>query len=291
MMETIITRRFVKERAPNRLALSPATMPEETSTSNLVRRIAYLGRDRGVLAVLHSRALEGGYRRNGVVGRDPSGADLELAVEVIPGQWLDLVLQAKTLKAVGNGYEYSEWKMTQNLALIEWARANGGRTPGTLLYNDAVLPFADATYRCTAFGACGGANHTQIQPYEKMKKEGWDLFDGTPAGISLCLNNSLLVLNRADPALIQSSHFPIEHLAHFGGHAGLVLPGDAESAEKAFLASIGDAQLHNQTPEWAQILLNSQEREERAELEEPPATSADEFQVVASVVIPFQSPA
>lgn len=285
----------VKERIPKGLALSPATMPEETTTSNLVRRIAYFGRDRGVLVVLHSRALEGGYKnKNGIVLRTPSGADLELAVEVAPGQWLDLLLQAKTLKAVPGGHQYSEWKATQNAALSAWALSHGGRTPGMLLYNDSVPPFSDPpSFSCRAFGGCSGANRAQNHSHSEMTDHGWDLHDGTPAGVSLCLEKRLLAVDHPNPATIYNSHFPLEHLAHplelirqANRRTGA---NNGNPTQPVSATLLGDVPLTDQRPEWASLLMNSDLLDESPELDESAAAPDDEFHVAASAVIPFQA--
>lgn len=108
--------------------------PEEVTTFNLVRRLAFWG---APAIALHSRPLEGG-NRSMKPRRPPSGADLELAVEVLPGVWIDLALQAK--KADPASGTYRGWKPTQNNSLRLWAMNHGARTPAMLLYNAQSIP-------------------------------------------------------------------------------------------------------------------------------------------------------
>jgi hypothetical protein len=112
--------------------------PEEVTTFNLMRRLASTHARRGgsFAASLHSRSLEGGDRRRRIL---PSGADLQLAVEVSPGRWAHLVLQAKKLDAATGTYR--QWKRWQVDALRLWASTHGGPVPGMLLYNTATTPF------------------------------------------------------------------------------------------------------------------------------------------------------
>lgn len=122
--------------------------PEEVTTFNLVRRLAHWhARRGGTVVALHSRPLEGG--RVGI--RAPSGADLQMAVEVAPGQWLDLMLQAKRLDPTTG--RYLEWNSTQLHNLRLWAASHGGRTPGVLLYNSPTPPFGPPG-TVTTQGAC-----------------------------------------------------------------------------------------------------------------------------------------
>ena len=90
---------------------SRAVPPEEVTTFNLVRRLAGLRRASGGQSIaLHSRPLEGGNRP---VGRAPSGADMELAVEVAPGAWADFALQAKRFNP--DSGRYDEWDLCRIL--------------------------------------------------------------------------------------------------------------------------------------------------------------------------------
>jgi len=64
---------------------------------------------------------------------------LELAVEISPGRWVDLLLQAKRLYTGSSTYE--QWKASQVDDLRAWADRRGS-TPGMLLYNARVDPFS-----------------------------------------------------------------------------------------------------------------------------------------------------
>ncbi len=124
--------------------------PEEVTTFNLVRRLAFWHARQGANYVaLHSRPLEGG---NVSTGRPPSGADLELSVETAPGVWVDLALQAKKLNPSTGRYD--GWNQTQNNSLRRWASNHGNRTPGMLLYNCDTPPFGSPGTTGIAMGAC-----------------------------------------------------------------------------------------------------------------------------------------
>jgi hypothetical protein len=115
---------------------SGLSIPEEVTTFNLVRQLASQRRRRGgnIAVALHNRWLEGRWWRL----FPPSGADLEMAVEVRPGRWVDLAIQAKRIYPDGR---YREWDPPQLAMLQSWASANGGRTPAALLYNAEFGPF------------------------------------------------------------------------------------------------------------------------------------------------------
>jgi hypothetical protein len=111
-----------------------------------------LGRRRasgGLSIALHSRSLEGGHAPT---GRPPSGADLELAVEVGPGIWTDFALQAKKFNPVTG--KYDGWDPGQNAQLVRWARVNGRRAAGMLLYNSTDPPFAPPGHASPVFNMC-----------------------------------------------------------------------------------------------------------------------------------------
>jgi hypothetical protein len=78
-----------------------------------------------------------------------SGADLEMAVDVAPNVWVDLLLQAKRIYPNST---YREWKQSQIDKLRSWAFLNN-RTPGMLLYNAEILPFG-APQTEVELGAC-----------------------------------------------------------------------------------------------------------------------------------------
>lgn len=234
-MKDIVTMdELVKTRGTN-LAVTPTPMDEEISTINLVRRLALLGRRLGVTAVLHSRSLEGKYTQ-AVPGQRtaPSGADLELNVEIAPGRWLDLLLQAKRLYPRRSvPARYNGWDQQQSAALVAWARTHGSRVPGMLLYNGLSQPFTQnkspvtyADFHCSAFGACSGANHLELHSHAKVTARGWSLFDGTPGGVSLVLD-AIMLTNASKPSAhsLHSFHFPLEHLAHRGCSSAGTRPG------------------------------------------------------------------
>jgi hypothetical protein len=155
-MDTRDTRSDLRERYPSRgmTFTRPMLPPEEATTFNLVRRLATQQRLHGGVGVvsLHSKALEGGLAGR----RPPSGADIELAVEVTPGNWIDLLLQAKRIYEPhrGSNGSYKGWKDGQVRALRRWAARNGDRTPGVLLYNAQVPPFV-APGHYVALRGCG----------------------------------------------------------------------------------------------------------------------------------------
>lgn len=122
------------------VSLRSGGLPEEVMTWELVQLLSSLqsGPLSSLIIASHSKGLEGG-----TTNQPASGADLELAIEVAPGQWIDLLLQAKRLYRDSSKYE--SWKQMQVQALQNWATANG-RTPGMLLYNCGVAPFLSGTY-------------------------------------------------------------------------------------------------------------------------------------------------
>lgn len=295
-VETAMTAGHVWERAPGTppSRLRRATMPEETTTSNLVRRLAYTGRDLGVVAVLHSRPLEGGVKRKGKVIHSPSGADLELALEVAPGRWVDLLLQAKNLKRKRKGAEYTSWQRTQNGHLRTWAAAHG-RTPGMLLYNELVSPFVATTppatvsdYQCVAFGACLGANQIQLHDFATTASR-WDIFQGTPGGVSLCMAPRLLDTDAPRVADIVHSHFPLEHLAHLSGcsHAVSAGPESPDLTEPVpAVAELDTPIVRDGVPDWAVDLLEAT----RSSVDDAEGSDdeARDFHIGASVVVPLR---
>jgi hypothetical protein len=156
--------------------------PEEVTTFNLVRRLAGLRRAAGGLSIaLHSRPLEGG---NTQVGRVPSGADLELAVEIAPGIWADFALQAKKYNPASG--KYDGWDPVQNTALVNWARVNNRRAAGMLLYNTANNPFTPPGHSSSLFKLC--CSYTRCHGWKWPR---WNLPDGrSPLAISLIVNIS-----------------------------------------------------------------------------------------------------
>jgi hypothetical protein len=128
------------------LRIRPGGLPEEVMTWKLVRLLSGLhsGPTSTLIIATHSKGLEGG-----TTNQLASGADLELAIEVAPGEWIDLVLQAKRLYT--DSASYDSWKQSQIEALQTWAGLND-RIPGMLLYNAQVAPFIDGSV--VSQGAC-----------------------------------------------------------------------------------------------------------------------------------------
>lgn len=189
--------------------------PEEVTTFNLVSRLAAARKRAGGTAVaLHSRKLEGGVTSK-VPGQSArktihtaSGADLEMAIEVRPNQWVDLVLQAKRFSFSNNTYK--GWSRVQNQNLIDWARANGNRTPGMLLYNPWGQPFPKSHAEFTdLFGACCRSPKTLAQG---VRSNG--LMPPTnlsPMGVSLVVDRTVMICkSNPTPEQIQKNALPLE---------------------------------------------------------------------------------
>jgi hypothetical protein len=138
-----IRERFTENGQTDVWAIIP---PEETTTFNLVRRLSawWNGSSNDFVVALHSKGLEGGTKN-----MPASGADLEMAVEVAPNVWVDLLLQAKRIYPDST---YKEWKQSQIDKLRHWAFLNN-RTPGILLYNAEIPPFGGPQTR-VELGAC-----------------------------------------------------------------------------------------------------------------------------------------
>jgi len=299
MLNTRQAREHVLELDVN-LIPRGARQPEETTTSNLLRHLGYLGQNLGVSAIQHTRSLEGGYKTKPKAKakakstvRIPSGADLELSIEISPGRWLNLLLQAKALKPSG---KYSAWKPAQNSNLIKWARGHN-LVPGMLLYNDVVPPFVKRTqpqtwadYACRAFGGCSQVGRTQAGLYSDEATEPWLRGPAqTPGGISLCLDEKQM-LSAAVPVLsMRKRHFQLEHLLHISEHHK---PIDSRGTTLSHLTSA--------TPSpWALELLRTRDAVEVADSDPDRADDQDrvapdaprtlEAPARASAVIPFAS--
>lgn len=185
--------------------LAPSVPPEEVTTFNLVRRLVDRRAHSGGLALaLHSRPLEGGNRRT---GRRASGADLELAVEVAPHHWVDIVLQAKRFDPRTGTYR--GWSRVQNSNLITWAKAHGRRQAAMLLYNTADPPFTSPPGRSALFNGCCSTTicHGWRWPT-------WGLPDGrSPLAASLVpdiTNPAVAGLANPTPARVASVAMPFE---------------------------------------------------------------------------------
>lgn len=201
---------------PSACTVIPATLPEETTTDNLVHHLGVLGKGK-VTAVLHNKNVEGGQwasKQNNVYQRIPSGADLQLGVLLPNQQPLEYLLQAKRLAHDKQGRLcYPSWKRSQNIKLMRWASLNG-QMPGMLLYNDRVAPFDQGGKTCGAFGACSYATQLWGADSHQMVRAGRSLTDGTPGGVSLCFDPVWLRQDAPTPTDLHKLHFPLEHLAH-----------------------------------------------------------------------------
>ncbi len=216
---------------------TPAMPPEEVTTFNLVRRLAAAQARRGGAygVALHSKPLEGGNRRRGIL---PSGADLELAVEVRPGAWANLVVQAKRQFTGTGGYD--QWKRWQVDALRVWASANN-RTPGMLLYNSALQPFTPPGPQplvpmgscCMKDIRCWGRNWPQWLPPDHR----------SALAVTLCILPSL-------PAALPGP---------LGGDrlAAGVVNGFAMPLECLFCDQVPRLVVKPQAPQWALALLEA----------------------------------
>ena len=181
--------------------------PEEVTTFNLVRRLARLRRAAGGQSIaLHSRPLEGG---NEAVGRLPSGADMELAVEVAPGVWADFALQAKKFNP--DSGKYDGWDPDQNTHLVNWARADNRKAAGMLLYNTTSTPFAPPGHPSPLFNLC--CSYTWCHGWRWPR---WGLPDGrSPLAISIIVDISdpgVLALKDPRPKDVADHALPWECL-------------------------------------------------------------------------------
>lgn len=224
------------------------TTPEEVTTYNWVRRLARRRRELGlpIVAVHHSRSLEGGNRRT---GRSGSGADVEIAVQRESGRWVDLLLQAKRLyqSASGAGI-YEGWKAGQVRTMRRWARDHGGRTAGMLLYNADIAPF-DPVGTLVRQGMC----HTrQLQFVDDPVPPPGDHLS-SPLGITVVLFPTLPTniparLNRDGLAadLVNDDAFPFECL-QCTGHG-----------PRRAISKLMAVERLSEPPSWAATLLQSE---------------------------------
>lgn len=220
--------------------------PEEVTTFNLVRRLVKSRAAAGGRAIaLHSRPLEGGGSKS---GRKPSGCDLELAVEVRLGRWVDLALQAK--KFLPRTGTYRGWSPVQNTNLIQWATSNGNRTPGMLLYNAELPPFGSPGSTTRVLGACC----TQPKKIDgsTSPRRAWSLPDcRTPMDVSLVLDqNSMRGMKDPSPKRLAGVAFPLECI--FCPRGPVVCSGVPVVKANA--------------PSWALTLLESQVHESSTEI-------------------------
>lgn len=182
--------------------------PEEVTTFNLVRRLAGRRRASGGLSIaLHSRPLEGGNARR---GRAPSGADLELAVEVAPDIWTDFALQAKKFNPESG--KYDGWSLAQNANLRAWAARKSRRAAGMLLYNTTTSPFSPPGKKSSLFNGCC-RSPIQCHGWEWPR---WGFPDGrSPLAVSIIPNISnprVSRLTNPTPKEIADFSLPLECL-------------------------------------------------------------------------------
>jgi hypothetical protein len=189
--------------------MSRGVPPEEVTTFNQVRRLALRRHIAGGWAIaLHSRPLEGGRKQS---ARPASGADLELAVEVAPGAWIDIALQAKKFSPAAGRYD--GWSPRQNQLLASWVQANARRAAGMLLYNSSDPPFAPPGYPSDMFRLCcsdTGCHGWRWPPLRQPGPNGW-----SPLAISLILDISdprVARLRNPTPARIADMVLPWECL-------------------------------------------------------------------------------
>lgn len=153
-----------------------------------------------------------------------------------------------------------------------------------LLYNDLVPPFvatappvAAADYACAAFGACPSVRRAQAG---KWRSSAYCVGPArTPAGISLCLDQALMLAQPASPAIIYDQHFQLEHLLHTGEHARPI-----DSAGTALDDLTADI------PAWAANLLDARVADGQDVVDDPGDAADDrplESAAPVSAVIPF----
>lgn len=277
-MDTRDSRAVLRERFPVDGGTSVRTAvipPEETTTFNLVRRLAWWQKrkDGDWSAVLHSRALEGRGRGQ----RPVSGADLELAVEVFPFVWVDLVLQAKRIY---NDGKYRGWKESQVQQLRSWAAANN-RTPGMLLYNAEVAPFGGPQTKVTLGACCQSSTRCHGRRWPD-----WDQpNDRSPLAITLVIlpDHGMelpkqLRGNCLSASAVNSYACPLECIfcpARVRGLARLTATGDPLSAASLIPS-------RDNIPDWAAELLYPQSRESRQSVDVSDSLGAN-----YSLVLPF----
>lgn len=262
-MDTRDSRATVLERGVH--GLRAVIPPEEVTTFNLVRRLAFWHSRSGTSFVaLHSRPLEGGNR---VLGRRPSGADLELAVETAPGVWVDLALQAKKLNPATGRYD--GWNPIQNGHLRSWAHTHGHRTPGMLLYNYSAPPFGPPGATGIAMGGCCSSPlrcHGWSWPR-------WDPPDNrSPMALSLVILDAAGMVPAAGAPASLTDPTPAQVLPQMMPLECLFCPRRGSAASP--LAQSGGP------PEWAQSLLDTPESDV-AESDDPPR-SDDELADLAA---------
>lgn len=283
-LDTCDTRDNLRERYPVGSKTFTRSMlpPEEITTFNLMRRIAFWqSRGGGTFAAtVHSKALEGGLEGK----RPPSGADLELAVEVAPGTWVDLLLQAKRIFENGS---YDGWKVAQIGSLRDWAARNGDRTPGMLLYNAEIAPFGPPGHDVDL----GGCGMSPIRCYGRHWPS-WSPPDSrSPLGITL------VVLpkkgSRAQlPRPLSGDALPAERVNKYASPFECIfcparLRKPTVSRKSARVSRVVSAiEPKTEIPEWANTLLAA--LEQQSDTAEPGLSLDDErWDARYSLVLPY----
>lgn len=163
------------------LTIGVATPPEEFTTLRVAQQLALTWPQtaRSVPVLLHSKGVEGGRSR---LRRPPSGADLQISMEVRKNRWLNLLLQAKKHGSYGRRNGYGDWRSTQIQDLRNWARSHN-QVPGMLLYNGGP-PFISNSR--VLFDSCcrGWAHCCDTSPRDSVE---YTRIGCTPLGITLML--------------------------------------------------------------------------------------------------------
>lgn len=291
-MDTRDTRSDLRERYPSggTTFTRPMLPPEEATTFNLVRRLAFGHRRRGGVGVVavHSRALEGGLQ-----GRRPaSGADIEIAVEVTPGNWIDLLLQAKRIfeSRAGRTGVYEGWSAVQVRNLRRWAARNGDRTPGMLFYNAEIPPFGPPRHE-VYLGGCG------MSP---IRCHGWRWPRWNPPDRRSPIAITLLILPSYPsrlPSSLYGDRLPATAVNQFASPLECIFcPGrlitTVEPCGGRTGSPVSIIKPKNQIPEWAATLLEATgeqaESVDAALTRGTPLPSGDDrWDAQVSVVLPY----
>lgn len=286
-MDTRDTRAGIRERYPSagRTSVRPMLPPEEVTTFNFIRRLVFWQRKRGgqAAATLHSRALEGGLKGR----RAPSGADLELAVEVTSGRWIDLLLQAKRIyePALGDPGIYAGWKSSQIGDLRRWARKEH-RTPGMLLYNAEVSPFGGFQTDVTLGGCCKGSLtcYGSKWPPPGMKK------NGSPLAITFVV---LSDLPAQLPSPLRGDSLPADVVNQFAAPIECILCPNRQSDPSSTIKKtdtshrISPIPLSPEIPTWANNLMMAMQLRRRNYSGIEPNLREEEHDADFSLVLPL----
>lgn len=298
--------------------------PEEITTFNLVlamaRRVAQYSPSTAQL-FLHSKGLEG----TGTPMDGPSGADLQIAIELAPKAWLDLAIQAKRFYLPSRGYE--KWDPIQNQKLITWARRqNPPMTPAMLLYNTESPPFpvvhGDTTdlfqgCRCSADRLLA-RGHRFWTGARRANPGSW-----SPLAVSMVLETSKFSLKSPSVDDLKTVAFPWEclfcrsnpHIRIGPTGSGPTSSGSPTSSGRPTSSGDGDPQQNDAVdgrsdsdvledvyypaddmPTWAQELQQFAQSQDDGDPDDSPTPELDRLlegraeagsEVVATVVVPF----